>query len=177
MWLEVVFFISVTAVIVLHSRRSCLKNCLSKQFNLPKKERLFSSAFLGLLYHGFIWLANHHSDTKYTQLCLDLVTLFKTFIDTKMEWHRLSSLPDIALTVKVVMVQLWIVPLLFYYLNSQHVIFFPIRCTQVLAYSTFHNLALSPDTLSCQSDKPLHSTTWTRFGPLPVQSWNLLPLQ
>lgn len=44
------------------------------------------------------------------------------------------------------------------------------------------NLALSPDTLTCQSDKPLHSTTRTRllfffFFTPSVQSWNLLPLQ
>lgn len=43
------------------------------------------------------------------------------------------------------------------------------------------NLALSPDTLTCQSDKPLHSTTRKRllffFFTPSVLSWNLLPLQ
>lgn len=33
------------------------------------------------------------------------------------------------------------------------------QCALVLAFSAFPNLALSPDTLTCQSDKPLHSTT------------------
>lgn len=37
------------------------------------------------------------------------------------------------------------------------------QCFAALAYTIFPHLALSPDTLTCHSDKPLHSTTWTRF--------------
>ena len=46
------------------------------------------------------------------------------------------------------------------------IFFFLPQCTRALACSVFPHLALSPDTLTCQSDKPLHSTTWTRFFPL-----------